>query len=106
MERKSLSGVLFDLDGTLLDTAPDLVYACNAAALEAGLQPQDLKALRPMVSNGASAMLQLMLEGQETDVDFDSLLDRMLSLYQDHIAVHTRFLTAWTVCWTNWKTVV
>ena len=91
MERKSLSGVLFDLDGTLLDTAPDLVYACNAAALEAGLQPQDLKALRPMVSNGASAMLQLMLDGQERDVDFDSLLDRMLSLYQDHIAVHTRF---------------
>ena len=91
MERQSFSGVLFDLDGTLLDTAPDLVYACNVAALEAGLQPQDLQTLRPMVSNGASAMLQLMLDGQERDVDFDSLLDRMLSLYQDNIAVHTRF---------------
>ena len=91
MERQSFSGVLFDLDGTLLDTAPDLIHACNVAALEAGLQPQDLQALRPMVSNGASAMLQLMLDGQERDVDFENLLDRMLSIYQENIAVHTRF---------------
>ncbi len=85
-------GVLFDLDGTLLDTAPDLVEACNIAATEAELLPQTLEDLRPLVSGGATAMLQHILaaNGREVD-DFEALLQRMLSLYQQNIAIHTRF---------------
>ncbi len=91
-KKPNLGGVLFDLDGTLLDTAPDLVQACNIAACEAGLLPQSLEVLKPLVSGGAPAMLRQILaaNGCESD-DFDSLLERMLSLYEQNIAVHTRF---------------
>jgi len=85
-----LRGVLFDLDGTLLDTAPDLVLACNTAAVEFGLSPQPLEALKPRVSNGAPAMLAHILEASRQAADFDALLARMHRLYEDNIAVHTR----------------
>ncbi|MFM8330632.1 MAG: HAD-IA family hydrolase [Candidatus Methylumidiphilus sp.] len=84
-------GVLFDLDGTLLDTAPDLAVACNTASAEFGLRPQPLEALRPSVTYGASAMLLQVLAADPQDVDFDSLLQRMLCLYEENIAVQTRF---------------
>ncbi len=90
-KRNHLSGVLFDLDGTLLDTAPDLVHACNTAAREAELAPLPLDSLRPLISGGASAMLRHTLEANKREVDFDRLLQRMLTLYQQNIAIHTRF---------------
>jgi 2-phosphoglycolate phosphatase len=91
MEKHSLRGVLFDLDGTLLDTAPDLAHACNLALAEAGFAPQALQALRPMVSGGAGAMLRLALNPDEGAADFQTVLERMLSIYLENIAVHTRF---------------
>jgi len=91
-KQQHLRGVLFDLDGTLLDTAPDLIAACNTACLEFGLVPQSLEALRPRISGGAPAMLAYTVaaNGREAD-DFDGLLDRMLILYENNIAVHTGF---------------
>ena len=91
-KQRHLRGVLFDLDGTLLDTAPDLVAACNTACLEFGLTPQSQEALRPQISGGAPAMLAYTAaaNGRELD-DFDRLLERMLSLYETNIAVHTGF---------------
>ena len=86
-----LRGVLFDLDGTLLDTAPDFVLACNAAAAEFGLRGLTLERLRTEVSNGAPAMLRILLDENEREVDFDALHQRMLALYEENIAVHTRF---------------
>jgi phosphoglycolate phosphatase len=83
--------VLFDLDGTLLDTAPDLAFACNAAAREAGLEPQPLTALKPLISGGAAAMLRHVLSANDQEADFDPLLERMLTLYRQNIAVHSRF---------------
>ena len=91
MERQSLRGVLFDLDGTLLDTAPDLIQACNRAVVEAGLEPQALQALRPMISGGANAMLRLTLNANARGANLESLEERMLSIYLENIAVHTRF---------------
>ncbi len=92
-----LRGVLFDLDGTLLDTAPDLVFACNATAAEFGLSPQPLDALKPMVSNGATAMLAHILEANRQEADLAALLARMLALYEENIAVHTRFFAGMDV---------
>lgn len=90
MKRDHLRGVLFDLDGTLLDTAPDLAAACNAAAAEFGLMPQPLEVLKPQVSHGAPAMLVRLMESNGREADFDALHERMLALYEENIAVHTR----------------
>ncbi len=91
--RQPLDGILFDLDGTLLDTAPDLVAACNTACEEIGLIPQPLAALRPHISHGAPAMLAYTVaaSGKEMNDGFDRLLERMLELYENNIAVHTRY---------------
>ncbi|OGT79560.1 MAG: phosphoglycolate phosphatase [Gammaproteobacteria bacterium RIFCSPLOWO2_02_FULL_61_13] len=51
--------VLFDLDGTLADTAPDLQYALNQVLTEQGLPPLPLGEVRPAASHGAIAMLRL-----------------------------------------------
>lgn len=83
--------ILFDLDGTLLDTAHDLAFACNTAAREAELTPQPLQALKPLISGGAAAMLAYTLTQSRKEADFDSLMERMLELYEENIAVHTRF---------------
>lgn len=86
-----LKAVLFDLDGTLLDTAPDLAWACNTAASEAGLQALAVEDLKPLISGGASAMLRHTLAQNGHDLPFEPLLERMLALYEENIAVHTRF---------------
>ena len=87
----TLRSVLFDLDGTLLDTAPDLAFACNTAVLEAGLEPQAIADLKPLISGGAPAMLRYTLAQNSRPVPFEPLLERMLELYQSNIATHTRF---------------
>jgi len=91
-KQQHLRGVLFDLDGTLLDTAPDLIAACNIACLEVGLTPQPEHALRPHITYGAPAMLAYTVtaNGRQLD-DFDQLHERMLNLYETNIAVHTGF---------------
>lgn len=91
MANRILRGVLFDLDGTLLDTAPDLAHACNVAAREAGLIPQPLDTLKPFVSGGAEAMLRHVAANNRAETDMAGLLTRMLDYYENHIAVHTRF---------------
>ena len=81
--------VLFDLDGTLLDTAPDL-----AAALNATLQLNERAALpfetiRPVVSHGGRALIELGFGIDPQHPDFEPLRKQLLDLYQANIAVHT-----------------
>ena len=75
--------VLFDLDGTLLDTAPDMGGALNALRAEHGLAALPAELIRPHVSNGAAALVRLgfpALAGEPGEA-FEALRLRFLSLY-------------------------
>lgn len=81
--------VLFDLDGTLVDSAPDLVAAVQALCAELGAPPPDAAAVRKVVSAGGRAMLRNGLPGAD-DAMIDQWLPRFLDLYSVSMAVHTR----------------
>lgn len=77
--------VLFDLDGTVADTAPDLAYALNLLRAERGLDAVPVSTLRSHVSHGARGMLEAGLGLMPTDPGFIELRDRFLQLYEDNL---------------------
>lgn len=82
--------VLFDLDGTLADTAPDLAYALNQVLVENGRAALPLDIIRPAVSHGGIALIQLGFEIEPENPLFDPLRQRLLKIYLDNIARETR----------------
>ena len=90
--RLKLTAVLFDLDGTLFDTAPDLIFAANSALAAVDIPPRPDTELRPCISGGAAAMLRCALTDIERQgIDFDRLLHDMLERYQTHVADRTHY---------------
>jgi N-acetyl-D-muramate 6-phosphate phosphatase len=86
----AINTVLFDLDGTLADTAPDLVDALNRVLAEQGRDPQPLAFIRPIVSQGGRAMVRRAFGIEHDDPAFEALLQRFLDVYGENVAVHTR----------------
>ena len=82
--------VLFDLDGTLLDTHLDLSGALNRVLEGHGQPPLPTESLRSFASKGAMVMVCRAFKCQPGDDQSKSLLNQMLRAYFDHIAVHTR----------------
>ncbi len=85
-----LRSVLFDLDGTLADTAPDLANALNNVREEQGLPPLPPPDIRCQVSNGASALIRLGFNIDSGDPGFEPLRLRLLEFYARAIAAQTR----------------
>ncbi len=85
--------VLFDLDGTLLDTAPDLIPALNRSLRMEGLPSVTADRIKPYISHGAAAMVRASLNGTFNDETQRKVLDRMLNDYRTHIADHTTFFS-------------
>jgi len=75
-------GVLFDLDGTLIDSAPDLAGAANRLRADHGLEPLPLEQLRPMVGAGARGMVGVAFGVAPGDARFESLRDAFLAHYE------------------------
>jgi len=86
-----LSCVLFDLDGTLVDTAPDLLACLNRALQAHQLAALDENAARPLISYGASAMIKASQPVDLTESRQTEVLALMLDLYQQNIAEHSQF---------------
>ncbi|MGR9100496.1 MAG: HAD family hydrolase [Gammaproteobacteria bacterium] len=86
-----LACVLFDLDGTLLDTAPDLIASLNRALHLEGLPLVASETIRPYISFGATAMVKESLNGSGNDEMHCRILEKMLNTYQEHIAELTVF---------------
>ena len=81
--------VLFDLDGTLADTAPDLAHALNTLLAEEGRAKLPYDTIRPQVSHGAGALVRLGFGGV-TDAEFERLRQRFLALYAENLVRGTR----------------
>jgi phosphoglycolate phosphatase len=78
------SGLLFDLDGTLADTAPDLVAVLNQLLLEDGRPPMPFALARNQVSHGAVGLIRLGYQlPPDASID-DSLRQRFLDIYQNN----------------------
>ena len=84
-----LQAVFFDLDGTLVDSAPDLVVAMQRLRAELGESSVDVTAIGEVVSKGGRAMLRRGFPDAD-DARIDLLLPRFLDLYAEAIATHTR----------------
>lgn len=82
--------VLFDLDGTLADTAADLAAALNRIRADRQLPPLPLATLRPHASDGTRGMLGAGLGVTREHPDWEVLKDAFLDYYAAAIAVHTR----------------
>ena len=93
-----LTSVLFDLDGTLLDTAPDFVLSMNRLLQQEGRPPLPAALIREQVSNGSRAMVSAAFEIDENDPEFAGFRQRLLAIYLDNIAVHTAFYPGITEC--------
>ena len=86
------AGYLFDLDGTLVDTAPDLMRALNHVLGAAGLPLVDEAMTRHWVGHGVRAMLTAAFEhhgAEVSDARVDALFDACLAYYGEHIADHS-----------------
>ena len=84
-----MRAVFFDLDGTLVDSAPDLIAAVRALCDELGAPPPDADAVREVVSAGGRAMLRRGLPGADNAM-IDQWLPRFLDLYSVNMVEHTR----------------
>lgn len=85
----SLRLVLFDLDGTLADTAADIARATNLALAEAGREPFSVEHVRSLVSSGARKLIASSWD-RAAEEDVDRLVRRLFAHYADRPAEHTR----------------
>jgi 2-phosphoglycolate phosphatase len=82
--------ILFDLDGTLVDTAPDMAFALNQLLAEHGRPSLPYERIRPQVSNGARGLLGLGFGIDTQDLEYDGLRQRFLDLYQRDLCARSR----------------
>jgi len=82
--------VLFDFDGTLADTAPDLAAAVNRMLSEQGHEPLPLERLRPFASAGARGLLQAAFGLKPDDAEYKAMREEFLDLYAECCCRETR----------------
>lgn len=85
--------IVFDLDGTLIDTAPDLAAATNHVLAHKGLRPVALPEIHPLIGHGSKAMIEagLRVHGAEVEAqELSDLHDMFLEFYAANVAVGSR----------------
>ena len=90
MPEISTQAVLFDLDGTLADTAPDLARALNRVRAAHGLEAMPLETTRPYTSSGARGLLKIGFGLNPGDESYEALKLEFLQFYAAEICVDTR----------------
>jgi phosphoglycolate phosphatase len=92
----ALRTVLFDLDGTLADTAPDLAFALNSVLEAEGHPILPLELIRPAVSQGTRSLLKLGFDIAPDAPSFEPLRQRLLTIYRSNLTRETRLFPGMT----------
>lgn len=87
---QKVAAVLFDLDGTLLDSAPDLGFAANQLRIARGMPALPQPDYRPFVGTGARGMLRIALGITPEDANFDDLKEEFFQGYEQCMGVYSR----------------
>ena len=87
---RHIKAVLFDLDGTLIDSAPDLAAAADRLRLDRGLPELGLTLYRPHTGTGARGMLKTAFQIEPEHPDFIDLREEFFQNYERNLVVHTR----------------
>ncbi len=90
MQLPAPRAILFDLDGTLADTAPDLAAAMNRLRSARGLAPTPYELLRPVASSGARGLIAAAFDLKPGDEGYEELRIGFLDNYAAALAVETR----------------
>jgi phosphoglycolate phosphatase len=81
-----IEAILFDLDGTLIDTAADMGGALNSLLLEEGFEPLPLDIIRPLVSQGGLVLTRLGFSDKVAEQEIEPLRQRFLQHYHAQVA--------------------
>ena len=88
-----VQAVLFDLDGTLIDSAPDLGAAADKIRTDRGMPALPYELYRPMAGAGARGMLQVALDMLPDHPDFEAAKEEFLTNYQNCLTQRTQAFT-------------
>ncbi len=83
-------GILFDLDGTLLNTLEDLTDSVNYALAQYDCPPRTVEDVRNFIGNGARKLIERSLPGKDNDPDVDEVLATYQAYYKTHSQIKTR----------------
>ena len=85
-----INTILFDLDGTLIDTAPDLAYALNTLLEEAGLETRPFEKIKPLVAFGGKALIKFGFNCDEEHPEFSKRHQELLKIYTNNIDLNSK----------------
>lgn len=85
----TLKLIIFDLDGTLVDSRPDIMHAVNHAIAPYAIDPVDLVETTELVGEGAIRLMEKLLKKRKVSLDVPALVDRFESYYSAHPVSHT-----------------
>lgn len=88
---RPIDAILFDLDGTLLDTARDLLHSINHTSQHYDIPPSTYDVFRHHVSGGAASMVKHAFQIEPDHKDFDKIRQQWLDHYENNLATHTVF---------------